>query len=105
VQPNPNLPSHLSLDYFKFAGQMVGKALFESASGNIVNMPARFTRSFRAALLGSASSFFPFPQQCGALEMVALNRTACAHLDGWHADGPIPPTSTGVRLPYDSLQI
>ena len=52
VHPTQTLPLHLQMDHFKFAGRMVGKALFESATGNAVYLPARFTRSFLAALLG-----------------------------------------------------
>ena len=52
VHPTQAVPLHLQMDHFKFAGRMVGKALFESATGNAVYMPGRFTRSFLAALLG-----------------------------------------------------
>lgn len=37
---------------YRFAGRVVGKALFETAYGNSVYIPVQFARSFLAALLG-----------------------------------------------------
>ncbi|EDO26934.1 predicted protein, partial [Nematostella vectensis] len=54
VHPNPRRPPHLNLKYFKFAGQVVSKCIYESAISNArrQNVKAKFTRSFLAQLLG-----------------------------------------------------
>ncbi|XP_048586103.1 apoptosis-resistant E3 ubiquitin protein ligase 1 isoform X2 [Nematostella vectensis] len=54
VHPNPRRPPHLNLKYYKFAGQVVSKCIYESAISNArrQNVKAKFTRSFLAQLLG-----------------------------------------------------
>lgn len=56
VHPNPHPPSHFTSDHWRFAGRVLGKCLVESAAGRSVGVPARFTRSFLAALLGLRAS-------------------------------------------------
>lgn len=54
VHPTPKSqrsPS-LGLHYFEFAGQVVGKCIFESAMGNSMLVKAHFTRSFLAQIIG-----------------------------------------------------
>eukprot|EP00039_Didymoeca_costata_P004014 m.70982 g.70982 ORF g.70982 m.70982 type:complete len:976 (+) comp12189_c0_seq3:69-2996(+) len=46
---NSNIPWE---QMYRFAGRVVGKALFETAYGNSVYIPVQFARSFLAALLG-----------------------------------------------------
>eukprot|EP00041_Stephanoeca_diplocostata_P028330 m.800555 g.800555 ORF g.800555 m.800555 type:complete len:985 (+) comp23356_c1_seq2:189-3143(+) len=56
VHPNPHPPSHINSDHWRFAGRVLGKCLVETAAGRNVGVPARFTRSFLAALLGLRAS-------------------------------------------------
>ena len=57
VHPNRVLQPGISMATFQFAGKLVGKAMYESAHGRKVNLPARFTRSFLASLLGLRSNY------------------------------------------------
>ena len=45
-------PSNLDLDHYRFAGQIVGKCIEESAFGKPLLTKARFTRSFLVQLMG-----------------------------------------------------
>ncbi|XP_074631546.1 apoptosis-resistant E3 ubiquitin protein ligase 1-like [Acropora palmata] len=54
VHPNPRRPLSMRLNFYEFAGRVVGKCLYESALGpsRRLNVKARFSRSFLAQLLG-----------------------------------------------------
>ncbi|XP_067031936.1 apoptosis-resistant E3 ubiquitin protein ligase 1-like isoform X2 [Acropora muricata] len=59
VHPNPKGPLSKMLQFYEFAGRVVGKCLYESALGSSrrLNVKARFSRSFLAQLLGLRVSY------------------------------------------------
>ena len=51
VLPSPHHPG-FTLKYYKFAGCLVGKCLYDSAVSNPLLVKARFARSFLAQMIG-----------------------------------------------------
>lgn len=52
VLPNQHEVAKLPLKYYKFAGCLVGKCLYDSAVANPLLVKARFARSFLAQMIG-----------------------------------------------------
>ncbi|CAG5129162.1 unnamed protein product, partial [Candidula unifasciata] len=52
IHPNTKRSAGQKIKLYQFAGQIVGKCLFESAMGRTQLVKARFTRSFLAQLIG-----------------------------------------------------
>ena len=52
VLPNQHHIAKLPLKYYKFAGCLVGKCLYDSAVSNSLLVKARFARSFLAQMIG-----------------------------------------------------
>jgi len=59
VGPNPFPPSQVKLKHFRLAGKLVGKALYESATGDTyrLNLNAQLCKSFLAQIIGVGTHF------------------------------------------------
>ena len=59
VGPNPFPPPHVKLKHFRFAGKLVGKALYESSMGDTyrLNINAQLCKSFLAQIIGVGTHF------------------------------------------------